>query len=46
MNSNIYVLKKIRSYLDLQDPVRDDLTYVKEVESGKKSNWNYPRYGK
>ena len=48
MNSNIYVLKEIRSYLDLQDPVRDDLTYEKEVKKmpGRKSNWNYPRYGK
>ena len=48
MKSNTYVFKEIRSYLDLQDPVRDDLTYEKEVRNmpGRKSNWNYPRYGK
>lgn len=48
MKSNIYVFKEIRSYLDLQDTVRDDLTFKKEVENmpGRKNDWNYPRYGK
>jgi hypothetical protein len=48
MNINIYVLKEIRSYLDLHDPARDDLTFKKEVKNmpGRKSDWNYPRYGK
>lgn len=48
MISNTDRLKYIRSYLDLEDPVRDDLTYEKEVRNmpGRKSNWNYPRYGK
>lgn len=45
-NSNL----KIRSFVDIKDPTLTEQSLIntrqEDIMPGRKSNWNYPRYGK